>query len=152
MLSSIVKLFNLKSSISSSFDELGIYKALNHANIYKRKGLEAKTVFSVIFALVFHPMSWSQLCKSKYADQLPKKDCIYRFLNSKKFNWRRFLLETASNATKLVEPLTDLNRIKAFIVDDSPYDRSRAKKTDLLSTIYDHVKHKYMKGFHLLTV
>lgn len=152
MLPFISKLCNLTNSFSSSFLELGIFKALRHANIYKRNGLEAKKVFTVIFSLVFHHMSWNQLVNSKHKEELPGKDCIYRFLNSDKFNWRKFLLEISSNAIDLVEPLTDPRRTNVFIVDDSPYDRSRSKKTDMLSKIFDHVTHKYFNGYHLLTL
>lgn len=68
------------------------------------------------------------------------------------FNWRKFLLEVSSNAVDLVEPLTDFRRTNVFIVDDSPYDRARSKKTDMLSKIFDHVTHKYFNGYHLLTL
>lgn len=152
MLSSISKLCNLTTSFSSSFSEIGIFKALRHANIYKRNGFETKKLFTVIFSLVFHHMSWNQLVGSKHKEELPGKDCIYRFLNSNKFNWRKFLLEVSSNAVDLVEPLTDFRKTNVFIVDDSPYDRSRSKKTDMLSKIFDHVTHKYFNGYHLLTL
>lgn len=152
MLSSISKLCNLTNQFSISFSELHIFRALSHANIYKRNGVEAKHVFSILFSLVFHHMTWNQLTHSQYKDELPSKDCIYRFLNSDKFNWRKFLLELSSHTIDLLEPLTDCRRPNVFIVDDSPYNRSRSKKTDMLSKIFDHVTHKYFNGFHMLTL
>lgn len=152
MLPFISHLRNLTGSFSISFSELNIFHALKHANIYKRNGFEAQNVFTVIFSLVFHHLSWNQLIHSKHKNDLPGKDCIYRFLNSSQFNWRKFLCEVASNAIHLIEPLTDSRRTNVFIVDDSPYDRSRSKKTDMLSKIFDHVTHRYFNGFHLLTL
>lgn len=122
MLPSISKLCNLTNSFSVSFFELGIFNALNHANIYKHHGHEVKKVFNVIFSLVFHHMSRNQLVNSKHKEELPGKDCIYRFLKSDKFNWRKFLLELSRNAVALIEPLTDHQRTDVFIVDDSPFD------------------------------
>lgn len=152
MLPSISKLCNLTSSFSISFLELGIFKALSHANIYKRNGHDVKTIFTVIFSMVFHHMSWNQFIHSRYNEGSLSKDSIYRFLNSKKFNWRTFQLEISKNAVDLIEPLTDCRRTNVFIVDDTPYDRSRSKKTEMLSKIFDHVTHQYIKGYHLLTL
>jgi len=53
MISSVSKLCNLTNSFSSSFVELGIFKALRYANIYKRNGTEIKTIFIIIFSLCF---------------------------------------------------------------------------------------------------
>lgn len=102
--------------------------------------------------MIFHHLSWNQITHSKYKDDLPGKDYSYHFLNSNKFNWRKFLLELSSRAVDLIEPLTDARRINVFIVDDSLYECSRSKKTDMLSTIFDHVSHQYFNGFHLLTL
>ena len=70
------------------------------------------------------------LVNSKYKKELPGKDHIYRFLNSSKFNWRRFFLEVFSNVTELAEPY-------------------RSKRTDMLSKIFDHLTHKYFNSYHL---
>ena len=151
MLSSNSKNFNISNQLSFSFKELGIFKALKHANIYKRNGREVTTVFTILFSLVYHHLSWNQFVSSKYNPEFGK-DVAYRFLNSQRFNWRRFLLDIACNATSMVEKLTDSSRINVFIIDDSPYDRKRSKKTEMLSKIFDHVSHSYFNGFHLLTL
>ncbi len=152
MITPISELSNLPHVISHTFKELGIYKALTHANIYKRNGIEARNVFIGIFTLPFRHMTWNQFMNSKYKSDLPGKDCAYRFLNSSKFNWRKYMLEISSNTVDLVEPLTDSKRVNVFVVDDTPYDRSKSKKTDMLSLIYDHVTKKYFNGYHLLTL
>lgn len=48
--------------------------------------------------------------------------------------------------------LTKEGRIKGLIINDSLFERTCSKKAELLSTTYDYVSHKYLKGFQLLTV
>lgn len=152
MLSEKSNKFNLSQSISIDFDELSIFKALSKANIYKRNGTEAKTIFSVIFSLVFYGRTWNQLKSSKQSSIFPSKDSVYRFLANQKFNWRTFLNEVSLKAVTLVSSLTSERRTKVLIIDDSPINRSRSKKTEMLSTIFDHVSHSYFKGYHLMTL
>ena len=81
------------------------------------------------------------------------KDTFYRFINSCSVNWMRFtslLAERIINS--MVAKLTDENRVNVFIVDDTLYERSRARKVELLTKVYDHSKHRYTSGFRLLTL
>ena len=39
-----------------------------------------------------------------------------------------------------------------LVLDDSVVRRSRSKAVELLARVYDHVGHKYQKGFTLLTL
>ena len=42
---------------------------------------------------------------------------------------------------------------KAFLIlDDTPYDRSRSKKVELLSRVHDHSSRRYLNGFRMLTL
>ena len=51
-----------------------------------------------------------------------------------------------------VEPLTDKDRVNAFIVDDSLFERTSCKKTELGSRVFDHTSMKYRKGYRLMTL
>lgn len=51
-----------------------------------------------------------------------------------------------------VEPLTDENRINAFVVDDSLFERTSCKKTELGSRVFDHTTMRYTKGYRLMTL
>ena len=77
---------------------------------------------------------------------------VYRFLSTSTYNWRRFLLSLSSYVISLCTKLTTDDRVNVLIVDDSLFERHRSKKVELLSTVYDHVSHKYLKGFQLLTL
>ncbi|KXG74922.1 IS4 family transposase [Thermotalea metallivorans] len=75
------------------------------------------------------------------------------FLNSSRFNWRKYLLLLSSSIIKnSLTPLTSDKRVKVPIVDDSMYSRSRSKSVELLAKVFDHVQRKYLKGFRLLTL
>ena len=70
-----------------------------------------------------------------------------------KTNWLRFTSLLAANIiNKDIRPLTDDKRADVFIVDDSLFDRSSCKKTELGSRVFDHVSMTYRKGYRLLTL
>lgn len=140
--------FNLPDYIISSFDELSILKSLSADNISKRNGTDVKSIFT----LVFHSRSYNQLINYKYNHDLPSKNSVYRFLSKSKFNWRRFLTLISAKIIAVIDVLTDYHRVNVFIVDDSPYNCSISKKTEMLSTIFDHVTHKFYNGYHQLTL
>ena len=81
------------------------------------------------------------------------KNTIYRFLNNARTNWQRFTtLLSADIINGFMKPLTDEKRKDVFIVDDSLFDRSRSKKTELLARVFDHCSMKYRAGFRMLTL
>ncbi|NRT90801.1 hypothetical protein DE167_000792 [Clostridium beijerinckii] len=78
---------------------------------------------------------------------------MYRFLNSQNFNWRKFLLLLSSSIIQnIVNPLTSEDRINVLVIDDPLYSRNRIKHVDVLARVRNHVSHKYVKSFRLLTL
>lgn len=80
------------------------------------------------------------------------KNTFYRFLNGQKTNWLRFTMLLSKAVVDAVEPLTDENRINAFVVDDSLFERTSCKKTELGSRVFDHTTMHYTKGYRLMTL
>jgi adenylate kinase family enzyme len=79
---------------------------------------------------------------------MPQKDTIYRFLNSCRYNWRKFLLTLSSTIIKeTIEPLKPHSWKNVLILDDSLYSRNRSK-----AVVANHVEHKYVLGFRMLTL
>jgi hypothetical protein len=76
----------------------------------------------------------------------------YRFLNEPRFNWRKFYQIVSLKVVERFETLTSSKRVRVFIVDDTPVSRGRSKKVELLARIYDHVSHRYIRGFNLLNL
>ncbi len=70
------------------------------------------------------------------------KNTFYRFLNSPKTNWLRFTTLLSKAVADVVEPLTADDRVNAFVVDDSLFERTSCRKTELGSRVFDHVSMK----------
>jgi hypothetical protein len=140
------------TKIKAFMSKNNIAKYLEKSNFKKEKGTTVLEIFTFIFSLVF---TGKNLYRTMNGNVKPSmsKDAVYRFLESSSYNWRKFLLLLSSMviATKL-DPLTSENRKSVLIIDDSKYDRNRSKNVELLAKVYDHVSHKYEKGFRLLTL
>ncbi|SFQ51034.1 Transposase DDE domain-containing protein [Lachnospiraceae bacterium XBB1006] len=80
------------------------------------------------------------------------KNTFYRFLNNPKINWLRFTTLLSKKVAGAVEPLTDDDRVNAFVVNDSLFERTSCKKTELGSRVFDHVTMRYRKGYRLMTL
>jgi len=81
-----------------------------------------------------------------------KKDSAYDFLKNPCHNWRKFMQIIVVKVFVFINRLTNDNRERVLIFDDSTYDRSRSKAVELLAWIFDHNTGKSLKGFKLLTL
>ncbi|MFZ0444868.1 MAG: transposase [Bacillus sp. (in: firmicutes)] len=152
MLSKKSYFVHLSLAMKNSFSELNVGKHLRDSGISKKLGFSCLTIFQLLFLLVFEHRNWYQAGLSKQAVDLPGKDAIYRFLKVPTFNWRKFLLSLSFEVIQRFQKLTSSKRVSVFILDDSVYSRNRSKNVELLSRIHDHVTHKFVKGFSLLTL
>jgi hypothetical protein len=81
------------------------------------------------------------------------KNAVYRFLNNPKINWQKFTTLLSSRIINTyMNPLTDEKREDVFIIDDSLFECSRSKKTELVSRVFDHCPMSYKRGFRMLTL
>ena len=142
----------LPTEIRSSFDELKVLKHLRKSGITKRFGFSCGYLFQLVFVLIFHHRNWFQLLESAKGEDFPGKDTVYRFLNHAGFAWRRFLLSLSAEAVKNTDSLTSSKRVRAFVIDDSMYERNRSKSVELLARFKDHARNCYYKGFRMLTL
>lgn len=141
----------LQSMVFAFFKQYKIAKLLKQSNITKQAGIAVLDVFRVIFSLVFTQRSLNRWLKQSGNDAFGK-DTVYRFLNSPRHNWRRFLLLLSAAVIQQLSQLTSDDRADVFIVDDSLFSRSRSKKVELLARVYDHVSHTFVRGFRMLTL
>ncbi len=133
------------------FSMLKVGGLLNKAGITKTKGASPLELFSIVFNLAFIGKNFFEgVVRNKKV--AVGKDAVYDFLNSSTYNWRRFTLLLCSRIYVLIKNLLDDSSEEVLIVDDSTYDRSRSKKVELLSKVYDHCTGKYLKGFRMLTL
>ncbi len=143
----------LNTSFLRFFSKFKVSKILNQCNAYKEKGVSVMDLFRYLFCIVFsHRSMYMQILTGSFKEDF-SKNSVYRFLNNKKINWQKFTtLLSASIINGFIKPLTDDNRQDVFIIDDSLFERSRSKKTELVSRVFDHCTMTYKKGFRLLTL
>jgi DDE superfamily endonuclease len=133
------------------FSTLKIGSMLNRSGIIKTKGASPLELFTIVFNLAFIGKNFFEgVVRNKKIDV--GKDAVYNFLNSSTYNWRRFTILLSRRIYFIIKNLLNDSSEEVLIFDDSTYDRSRSKKVELLSRVYDHSTHKYLKGFRLLTL
>lgn len=140
------------NEISKLFKQLKLTQLLRATNIKKSRGVSVKQIFEFIFLLALFGKNQYRFLESKRGQGLPGKDVYYNFLNNPNYAWRRFLLMFASKVTDKFDHLTSDKRVRAFIIDDSPVARNRSKEAELLAKVFDHSKHRFIKGFNMLTL
>ncbi|MCR5407051.1 MAG: transposase [Lachnospiraceae bacterium] len=142
----------LYNAISSFFSSFGVGNLLRKCNAQKEKGVPVLDIFKYKLCNVFADRSMYMQRKTGAFREAFSKNAFYRFLNSPKTNWMRFTTLLSKRVADIVEPLTDDNRVNAFIVDDSLFERTSCKKTEPGSRVFDHVSMKYRKGYRLMTL
>lgn len=139
--------------VTKFISEFQIGKFLFQCNAGKEKGIPVMTIFRYLLCLLFSDRSDYMQRKTKTFEEGFSKNTLYRFLNSVKTNWQRFTVLLSSKIIHdFMKPLTDEKRKDVFIIDDSLFDRSRSKKTELLANVFDHCSMKYKKGYRMLTL
>lgn len=137
--------------IDDFFDKFCIGSLLHRCGIRKRHGYSVRSLTKAIFALPFIGKNFFRgIVINDNADV--GKDAAYDLLKASTYNWRKLLLLIAVRLHSLFNQLTTDQRESVLIIDDSPYDRSRSKKVELLSRVFDHSTGRYLRGFRLLTI
>lgn len=140
----------LQSMVTRFFHEHRIAALLKLSNIKKEAGIPVIYIFQFLFQIVFLGRNLSRLLNN--ASTGFEKDTVYRFLNSPRHNWRKFLLLLAVAVVQRFSKLTSDDRANVLIVDDSLYDRSRSKKVELLAKVFDHTTRQFVRGLRMLTL
>lgn len=140
------------SKIDLFFSNFSISKLMKKANFYKDGGIQCVVVLKEIFSLVFSGKNMFRTLSMNPDDLSFQKNTAYRFLNNSSYNWGRLLLQLVSTIINSFNQLTSADRVNVLIVDDSLYSRSRSKKVELLSSVFDHTTKRYVKGFKMLTI
>lgn len=144
---------SLQSTLDRFFCEFHLAGLLSRSNCRKQSGVTAFDLYRFLFSIVFHGKSFSRTLLSALHPECGGKDAVYRFLNSPRHHWRRFLWFLSSAVVlKSLSPLTSENRRSVLIVDDSVFSRSRSKAVELLSRVHDHTTNTYVRGFRMLTL
>lgn len=143
----------LLDCVQKFFSKHHVGKLLKKCNGTKEKGVSAISLLKYKLGNIFVGRSMYMQQRTGSFKEDFCKNTFYRFLNSIKTNWLRFTsLLAAEIVNNDIKPLTDATRKNAFIIDDSLFNRSSCKKTELGSTVFDHTDMHYKKGFRMLTL
>ena len=143
----------ISNSVTNFMNKFQIGKLLFKCNAGKAKGIPVIEVFRYLFCLIFSNRSMYMQRKTGTFDGSFCKNTVYRFLNNAKINRFRFTTLLSSRIINdFMQPLTGENRKDVFVIDDSLFDRSRSKKTELLAKVFDHCSMKYKNGYRMLTL
>lgn len=128
-------------------------KLLARCNGLKEKGVSSISLLRYKLSNIFVGRSMYMQQRTGSFKEGFSKNTFYRFLNSTKTNWLRFTsLLAADIVNNDIKGLTDDKRRNVFIIDDSLFDRSSCKKTELGSKVFDHTDMYFKKGFRMLTL
>ena len=152
MITHNIKFEQVNTDFSKAIKELKLGKILRSSNITKSCGVPAFEVFQFLLLLVFQGKNLFCFLNSKRKEQAVSKNTYYRFLNETSYNWKKFLLTLSANVVSNFAALTRPERVKVLVLDDTIIKRNRSKAVELLAKFYDHVDHKFQKGFTLLTL
>lgn len=139
--------------IQRFFSKHHIGNLIKKCNGTKEKGVPAISLLRYKLGNVFTGRSAYMQFRSGSCTEDFSKNTFYRFLNSTKTNWLRFTsLLAADVVNNDVKGLTSDDRVNVFIIDDSLFNRTSCKQTELGSRVFDHTDMRYKKGYRMLTL
>lgn len=138
-------------SVKRFFGRFCVGRALKQANAYKSKGFSPFSIVLYLVQLVFAGFGmYRDSISGKRSVIKQSRDSVYRFMRSCHTNWNTFLFCVAIKVSTWVDALTSEERLSALVFDDTMNHRPYSKKLELVSRVYDHVEHKYKRGFRSL--
>ena len=143
----------LLDCVQKFFSKHHVGKLLKQCNGTKEKGVSAVSLLKYKLSNIFVGRSMYMQQRTGSFKEDFSKNTFYRFLNSTRTNWLRFTsLLAADIVNNDIKDLTDDSRKNVFIIDDSLFNRTSCKKTELGSRVFDHTEMKFKKGFRMLTL
>ena len=143
-------------SVTNFFNQYGLGAALKNAGAYKQKGTAVAIVVKYLISLIYTGKSMFEDMRSAtpFAQGFGK-DTVYRLLNMAYVNWQAFLLSIAVKVVAGINGLTSETRRCAYVIDDTMFAVLHAKKTELVSKVFDHAekgRNKFKNGFRMLAL
>ena len=143
----------LVDCVQRFFSKHHVGKLLARCNGLKEKGVSPISLLRYKLSNIFVGRSMYMQQRTGSFKEGFSKNTFYRFLNSTRTNWLRFTsLLAADIVNNDIKGLTDDKRKNVFIIDDSLFDSTSCKKTELGSKVFDHTDMHFKKGFRMLAL
>jgi hypothetical protein len=126
-------------------------------NSVKRCGVNVSDIIMLLVLMPFHHISSIPMLVKSGMGENQGVNCgnsvYYDLKNNAKVNWRSLLYLVALRFKHLGEELNMkmVNKTRAFIVDDSPLQKSGIK-IELVSRVHDHVSGEFIFGYKILVL
>ena len=144
---------NLIDCVRRFFSRHHVGRLIARCNGMKEKGVSPVSLLRYKLSNIFVGRSMYMQQRTGSFKEDFSKNTFYRFLNSVKTNWLRFTsLLAADIVNNDLKNLADDKRKSVFIIDDSLFNRTSCKKTELGSKVFDHTDMHFKKGFRMLTL
>ncbi len=129
------------------------YSNAKFESLRKEKGVSPVSLLRYKLSNIFVGKSMYMQRRTGSFKENFSNNTFYCFLNSAKTNWLRFTsLLAADIVNNDIRDLTDEKRKNVFIIDDSLFNRTSCKKTELGSRVFDHTDMHFKKRFRMLTL
>ena len=142
---------HVQNKIDDFFTRFKIATLMHRCGVRKHHGHSVRSLTKAIFTLPFIGKNFFRGIVINNELSFGK-DAAYELLKGETYNWRRLLLSLGRRLFEVFNRLTSDERESVLIIDDSPYDRSRSKWVELLSSVWDHSTGRFLKGFRMLTI
>jgi hypothetical protein len=124
-------------------------------NSIKKRGYQGKDIFLELLLIPFFLVSSIRALILSGIDKITdaEKDVYYRFKKRPDIDWRKLHRNVAKRFIKLSKQRGESSpgAIKCFIADDTILEKS-GKKIEYIGKVYDHVSHRMVLGFKMLTL
>ena len=144
---------DLIDCVQRFFFKYHIGKLLDKCNEMKEKDVSPVSLLRYKLSNIFVGRSMYMQQRTGSFKEKFSKNTFYRFFNSAKTNWLRFTsLLAAEIVNNDIRDLINQERKNVFIIDDSLFNCTSCKKTELESRVFDHTDMHFKKGFRMLTL
>ena len=141
----------LKNPILEVLTEIKITKILKQSNFVKRN--VGYPPFQIILHFVYMlVMNKRQSTFIKKSDSAFGKDAYYRFIKERRYNWRKFLILSATALLQRIKPLHKLGEHRLLIIDDT-VEAKRGKHIEgCCKYIYSNKEHRSINALNIVSL
>ena len=141
----------LKNQILSALREIKITTILKQSNFNKRN--TGYPVFWILLHFVYMLiMNKRQSSFVKQSKDSYGKDTYYRFIQSKRYNWRKLLLLSSKALIAKVEPLQKSTEAKLLIIDNTVEIKRGKQIEGSCKSIWSNKVHHCVNGINIISL
>ena len=141
----------LKNPILSVLRDIKIASILKQSNFNKRN--TGYSVFGILLHFVYMlVMNKRQSSFIKQSSDAYGKDTYYRFIQSKRYNWRKLLLMSSKALIEKIEPLQKNREPKLLIIDDTVEIKRGKHIEGSCKSIWSNKEHHCINGINIISL